>query len=808
MKFPVYLIDESGRRRVEPDEFPLPLPRGADGQAAAHIGSSDGELFVQPGGSELPVLCNGALLKTSRWLRDGDVVRIGKTQVLVKFEPEEIQFRIEKWNPEQKTDPPVLPPAGHPTAGISGTSPTSDSSGPAVKPIAFEPIRVGHARRERPPIPAREAVLWASLVLLAFAAYFVFTARSVLVETEPGESQIQFRDTFFHFELGGRHLLRQGQHTLIIEKEGYRPVETNVTVTDERNQRLLFVLEKRPGILALSTVPAAGAVVTIDGEEIGVTPIAEVELSPGEHEVLIRAENHRDFLTRVSIEGDGTRETLEAVLDPRWAAISFDSQPAGATVEVSSLKIGNTPLTANLMEGAHAFTMSLRGHKPYRSRVAVVAGEAQKLPLARLQVADGLLTVKTDPPGANVTVDGTYRGETPLTIDVKPGANHEVEVSEAGYETRTEQARVESGGEETLNIELPPLLGELEVASDPPDAILFVNGEQMGAASQTLSLVALPQKIEVRKEGYEGFATTITPRPGFPQSIEVALRTLEEAKAALTPAVITTSQGQVLRLIQPARFRMGASRREPGRRANETIREINLTRRFYLAAQEVTNQQFRKFDPKHRSGRVAGLNLEIDHHPVVRVTWDAAARYCNWLSQEESLPPAYAASGGKLVAVVPPTLGYRLPTEAEWTRVARYPQDETGRKYPWGNSLPVAANSGNYADSSASGLVPKTLPQYDDSYPATGPAEGFAPNPLGILNLGGNVAEWMHDYYKIYPSGAGVETNPLGPKEGELYAIRGSSWMDGSVTELRLSYRDYGNKPRPDLGFRIARYAE
>ena len=169
----------------------------------------------------------------------------------------------------------------------------------------------------------------------------------------------------------------------------------------------------------------------------------------------------------------------------------------------------------------------------------------------------------------------------------------------------------------------------------------------------------------------------------------------------------------------------------------------------------------------HRSGRVAGLNLEIDHHPVVRVTWADAARYCNWLNQKESLPPAYESRGGKLVAVVPPTVGYRLPTEAEWVRVARYPAGEAGRKYPWGDSLPVAANSGNYADASARGLVPATLPHYDDSYPATAPAEGFAPNPLGFFNLGGNVAEWMHDYYTIYPSEAGIERDPLGPRQGD-----------------------------------------
>ena len=38
--------------------------------------------------------------------------------------------------------------------------------------------------------------------------------------------------------------------------------------------------------------------------------------------------------------------------------------------------------------------------------------------------------------------------------------------------------------------------------------------------------------------------------------------------------------------------------------------------------------------------------------------------------------------------------------------------------------------------------------------------------------------------------------------------ILGSSYLHGSVSELRLSYRDYATKPRPDVGFRIARYAE
>jgi formylglycine-generating enzyme required for sulfatase activity len=119
----------------------------------------------------------------------------------------------------------------------------------------------------------------------------------------------------------------------------------------------------------------------------------------------------------------------------------------------------------------------------------------------------------------------------------------------------------------------------------------------------------------------------------------------------------------------------------------------------------------------------------------------------------------------------------------------------------------VAPGSGNYADSSAQGLLKGTINGYDDTFPVTSPVDSFDPNPLGLYNMGGNVAEWVHDLYTIYPSTGDVEIDPLGPREGELHVIRGSSWQDASITELRLTYRDYGQDARPDVGFRIARYA-
>lgn len=356
-----------------------------------------------------------------------------------------------------------------------------------------------------------------------------------------------------------------------------------------------------------------------------------------------------------------------------------------------------------------------------------------------------------------------------------------------------------------MSIDLAPRLGEIEIVADPPDAMLFVNGENRGAARQVLRLPASAHRIEIRKEGYESFTTVIVPRPDFPQTVEATLVQAAKREAEGHKPRAASTSGQDLVLVRPRRFRMGAPRREPGRRANEVEREVEITRAFYIGTREVTNREFREYSEKHRSGMVASHSLETDHHPVVRVSWEDAAAYCNWLSARESLPPAYVSSGGSYVLASPPTTGYRLPTEAEWELSARY-SSGTAIKYPWGDSLPVPPGSGNFADQSAEGLVATTVPGFDDSFPATAPVDSFAANALGLYNLGGNVAEWVSDRYEMAP--AAKATDPTGPAAGEFHVIRGASYLQGSVTQMRLTFRDYGKEPRPDVGFRIARWAQ
>ncbi len=139
----------------------------------------------------------------------------------------------------------------------------------------------------------------------------------------------------------------------------------------------------------------------------------------------------------------------------------------------------------------------------------------------------------------------------------------------------------------------------------------------------------------------------------------------------------------------------------------------------------------------------------------------------------------------------------------------RYAGGKTALKFPWGKKWPPPENSGNLADVSAREIVPSILPAYDDGYASSAPVGSFKANALGIYDVAGNVAEWVNDLYTVPTPGMTEPLiDPLGPERGGSHVVRGSSWRHAGITELRLSYRDYSDEPRPDIGFRIARYAD
>ncbi|HKL63129.1 MAG TPA: PEGA domain-containing protein [Woeseiaceae bacterium] len=807
MSLKIVVVTEVGEREYGGPDLPLriatapgsqiPVPGPAAALPLAVVDVLDDAPFVQPGGAEAGVTVNGEPLKAARRLRDGDEIEAYGTQIRVARGDELLRLEVAPDESRYVTAPPVVRESGE------------EEDADEIAPIAFRRREIEQQRAAE-----RRGVPWygwvgAALAVLAAMAWLLFTSTSVRLDTVPAEpGEVAISGGWFRLPLGERYLLRPGVYTVTLKTEGYHPLERRFEVGEEDSLILELVQERMPGRLVVESVPAAGAAVRIDGEEVGTTPLPAQVLEPGEYTVRVRAERYLPWEARLEVPGLDRTQTLTVQLVPAFAPVTVTSRPAGATILAGDEPLGETPATVELPEGRNELSLVREGYKPWEGRVVTFADTPVTLPTVELERADGVLRVRSNPPGANVTVDGRYRGQTPVRISLAPGRRHTIGLSKAGYRGYSRNVVLAAAQGETLDVDLTARIGEVRFSVTPGDAEIFVDGRSVGRGDTRLELPAEPQALEVRREGYETWQGEVTPRPGFPQTVNIRLRTLEEARLASIPQRITTSQGAALRYVTPGEFMMGASRREPGRRANENLRRVRITRPFYIGVNEVTNREFLAFREAHDSGADTHPALAGDNNPVASVSWQDAAAFANWLSSKEGLTPVYEEKFGKLVPIRPLPDGYRLPTEAEWAWAARYQGGAGKLKYPWGREMPPPEDSGNYADQAAKEIVPTVLPRYNDGFASTAPVGTFPANALGLYDTGGNVAEWINDYYAVYTGPADdVAVDPFGPDSATHRVIRGSSWQHSGITQLRLSFRDFGTDPRTDVGFRLVRNA-
>jgi formylglycine-generating enzyme required for sulfatase activity len=528
--------------------------------------------------------------------------------------------------------------------------------------------------------------------------------------------------------------------------------------------------------------------------------------------VSVAADRYVSIEREINILGKGKKQIVSIDLLPDWGKLIIKTEPPGALVSLNGETIGKTPTSFEPTSGRYRYIVFKDGWKKITGNVEIEAGKTKKVPLIKLERVDGKLMLTSKPSGATIAVNGVYTGSTPKSLALVSGKTYRIKLTKVGYLPAEVSTEIESSRSRPLHVALKPEYGVVFLRTKPAGATLKVDGKTFGLASRRLRLTTELHKLEITKPGYLTHTVNIIPTPGISKRLSVTLKRKIDVQGQRAREKINTTSGHSVRMIlieKPIVFTAGASRREAGRRSNETQYKVQLSRNFVIGDREVTNAEYRRFQSKHTSGSgLSGAN-----QPVVNVSWHDAARYLNWLSSKEGLVPAYRKNGSRMEAIYPVTDGYRLPTEAEWTYAARFNRGLSSEarppKFPWGNSLPPKVNSGNFADSGSAGELPFAIRNFSDGYAKSAPVGSFKANEGGIHDLSGNVSEWCHDYYDSF-AGSIENTlrDPSGPKSGDFHVVRGSSWRHGTITELRFSFRDYARKPRDDLGFRIARYVK
>ena len=663
-----------------------------------------------------------------------------------------------------------------------------------------------------------------SLVVLYFSFYF-FTAKAVKIDVFDdlnGELIAQDSDIkidgglFPSFKIGGRYLLRSGEYKISIQNEGYVSMSNETLIIDENeSQDRMFDLSRLPGKIVFTTNPGVDFDLYVDDSEVSkATP--ETFVSAGNRKIELRFDRYFPIEKEIFVNGKGEIQEYSFDLDPSWADVSISTEPVDVGIFIGNERLGNTPSTIQLIQGKNTLSLRKSGYKDYEIQLDIVAQDSVSLESLMLSRLDVPLEIISEPEGASININDEYRGLTPMEIMLEPLVEHKILISKPGYKDINNQLRLDTieslsskgKNSEVLDYFLEEILGQVSfVGTD--GAKVYRSDDLIGVIPFNIEMISEEQILKVKKDGLVTQEIKMTPNPNYPQKIEVKLLNEEQTVLAAIPKTLKTSQSQEMKLILPGSFVMGTPRRSQGRLSNENERLVEITKPFYIGTKEVTNNEFRAFKPKHTSGAEMFRELSNGMHPTVMVTWSDAAAYCNWLSEKESLVPAYENIDGQYKLKQPITNGYRLPTEAEWEWVSRYNGGGGEQRYPWGDSMPPIEESGNYADESTESLLTNVLKDYWDGYPVTAPSGRFYPNKIGIYDLGGNVAEWVSDYYAVPTRQLRlVEKDPSGPADGTARVIKGSSWRDSSLTKLRFAYRDYGTQGRLDVGFRIARYTD
>lgn len=676
-----------------------------------------------------------------------------------------------------------------------------------LQPDVFEPTRARPPRRTRF-ISWIQVVAAVLTLFVVFALWFLFTAKSVKIEPNVVGAEIEIVDGL-RIKTGARFLLRPGEYSVRGQASGYYDIDQVIEVGKQSQQTIPVIFERLPGLVQITSTPP-GANVSLNGKKIGQTPVSR-EIPAGQVTFLLSAPRYQDGRISLDVEGMAREQSAHLDLAPDWGDITIPSQPEGAAVMVDGRDSGFvTPGPAEILAGEHEISVQLPGYAPWKDLIWVEAGEVRTLSPVQLKPVRAALSIESTPSSASVTINGEFKGTTPLRgLEVEPNEDLVLEVLLAGYHVDKRKIALNPGQEFTATIELEEETGEIELITDPEDVEVFVGGERVQLpGDRKLILHAVSHQFEVKKDGYAGWKKDVAVQPGQSQVLRVMLLTHAEAEIEYLRQNSTTPHGQELMLLQPTPIRMGASRSQPGRRANEPFRTTPLSRWFYIGVHEVTNAEFREYIPAHDSGDYHGHDLNGDQQPVVNVSWNEAALYCNHLSEEQGLEPFYITRGAQVVGIRRNSMGYRLPSEAEWSWAARHvsEQDEL-LLFPWGSEFqPPEDRLGNFADLAAQYISHTHVFDYNDNFTATAAVGSFSPNSKGIHDLAGNAAEWVHDYYDIPTVNSTIEN--LGPEQGQYRVMRGSSFLHGTITDLRLSFRDYGTEGRADVGFRIARYAK
>lgn len=535
--------------------------------------------------------------------------------------------------------------------------------------------------------------------------------------------------------------------------------------------------------LAIDSDPP-GAEVKIDGVSAGVTPLKKRVIS-GEHDLRVEHPYHKPYQERIHVgRGDVIRRTL--VLGATHGSLVLMSNPRGAWIELNGVR-QQQPTPArfeDLIAGKYTVRVGTADHRPVSVDVEVLPDQTTERVIELQPVKKGQLTIVTDPDDASITLPDVDVGYTEAMS--LPVGTYRVRVKRDGYATKTVSVVVSQ--EQNLDrITLDRLYGRLHVTVSPRDATVLVTysvGRDVIKVPYSEDMRIPTGKVDVRAEAM-GRRTQVKDldlgTAGARIRFTLAKLDVEPGSTFRDP-LEDGSQGPLMVVIPAGSFRMGSDA-PAASQGERPVHEVTLTQPFAVSVNEITRAEYAHFvraTGRHGMPTVADEEKAL---PVVHVEYEDAVAYAQWLSDKSNEH-------------------YRLLSEAEWEYVARAGTKGT---YFFGENVDDVCRYANIADARTEARFNTWhAVECDDGYAKLAPVGRFEPNPFGVHDIYGNVAEWVSDCWHFGYEGAPADGSSWISHPCDTRVVRGGAW-DSRPDDIRSSARYAAAYASDDRGIRLAR---
>lgn len=275
--------------------------------------------------------------------------------------------------------------------------------------------------------------------------------------------------------------LPSGTFIMEVTKVNYKSAWQKVTSSAGDKKNIEVNLAPITSSVLIESKPE-GAIVEAEGKQVGQTPIILHDQTIGKHTATLSKPGCISQEISWNVE-DARPQAVTANLSSNMGTLDIQSAPNNANVFLDGKPRGKTPFSEKIEQGEHKIRVELKGYNTHEQNV-IVTKDSKKDVSVTLQLLPGSLSVKTNPPGASVTLNNQQYQNSPVEIkNLLPG-NYKLKIEKEGYDPVEKDVKITAGEPSDVIISLDSNWGGIDLVANPPGVTIYIDGRKVGISAE------------------------------------------------------------------------------------------------------------------------------------------------------------------------------------------------------------------------------------------------------------------------------------------------------------------------------------